>query len=291
MNYLLHILVLANIFILLASSLDLLVGRLGLLSMAHAIFYGIGAYTGALLAVHFGTPFLVGLLAGMAMAAVISTMVSLPLLRLHGDYFVMATFAFQMILHSVFNNWMAVTRGPLGIQDIPRPVILGWVVESTLDFVVLTTLLTVVGCTLLCRISSSPLGRVLHAIRENEKVAQSLGKNTVRMKVGVFAVSASCAGGAGVLYAYYVSYIDPSSFTVMESILVITMIIVGGAGTVWGPIVGAVALVSIPEVLRFTGMPGSASANLRQILYGAMLVSMMLMRPKGLIGRYSFGRQ
>jgi branched-chain amino acid transport system permease protein len=295
MEYLLHILIVAAIFGLLAVSLDLLAGHTGLLSIAHAAFYGLGAYTSALVvssqwAVGSGQSFLTGVVAGMAVAALVSFIVSLPSLRLHDDYFVIATFGFQMILFSIFNNWMDLTRGPLGIPGIPQPVIFGWKVDSHLEFLLLSALFASFAYFAVYLLTSSPFGRVLHAIREDEVFAQSLGKNTLRFKVTAFAVSAALAAMAGSLYAHYITYIDPTSFTVMESILVISMVIIGGAGSLWGPLVGAVVLVTLPEALRFVGLPSSVAANLRQIIYGALLVVMMMVRPKGLVGKYGFGR-
>lgn len=290
MEYFLHILVLIGIYTILAVSLDLLAGHTGLLSIAHAAFYGLGAYTSALLAVHTGAPFLVGIVVGMAVAALVSLVVSLPSLRLHDDYFVIATFGFQMILFSVFNNWMDVTRGPLGIPGIPQPSFFGWILQSHIGFVVLAALLAAFSYVVVGRISTSPFGRVLRAIREDEVFAQALGKNTLRFKVTAFAVSAALAASAGSLYAHYITYIDPTSFTVMESILVISMVIIGGAGSPWGPLIGAVVLVTLPEALRFVGLPSSVAANLRQIFYGTLLVVMMMVRPRGLVGQYGFGR-
>lgn len=290
MEYLLHILVLIGIYTILAVSLDLLAGHTGLLSIAHAAFYGLGAYTSALLAVHFGAPFLIGVLAGMAVAVLISFVVSLPSLRLHDDYFVIATFGFQMILFSIFNNWMDLTRGPLGIPGIPQPEIFGWTIQSHIGFVVLSAVFAAIAYVVVGRLAASPFGRVLRAIREDEVFAESLGKNTLKFKVIAFAVSAALAASAGSLYAHYITYIDPTSFTVMESILVISMVIIGGAGSPWGPLIGAVVLVTLPEALRFIGLPSAVAANLRQIFYGTLLVVMMMVRPRGLVGRYGFGR-
>ncbi len=295
MEYLLHILILVCMFTALAASLDLLAGHGGFLSLAHAAFYGLGAYTSALIAssqwaVGSGQSFVIGVVAGMAVAAAVSFVVSLPSLRLHDDYFVIATFGFQMILFSIFNNWMDLTRGPLGIPGIPQPVIFGWKVDSHLEFLLLSALFASFAYFVVYLLTSSPFGRVLHAIREDEVFAQSLGKNTLRFKVTAFAVSAALAAMAGSLYAHYITYIDPTSFTVMESILVISMVIIGGAGSLWGPLVGAVVLVTLPEALRFVGLPSSVAANLRQIIYGALLVVMMMARPKGLVGKYGFGR-
>ena len=127
------------------------------------------------------------------------------------------------------------------------------------------------------------------AIREGESFPQSLGKNTFRVKVGVFGVSSALTAIAGSLYAHYASYIDPTSFTIRESVLILTMVILGGAGSVWGPVCGAIVLILLPEVLRFVGLPGTATASLRQVIYGGLLVAMMLVRPTGLVGSYGFG--
>jgi branched-chain amino acid transport system permease protein len=290
MDYLLHILVLAMVFTVLAASLDLLAGQSGFLSIAHAGFYGLGAYTSALLAIHFGSPFFVSVLASMAVAALISFIVSVPSLRLHDDYFVIATFGFQMILFSVFNNWMELTRGPLGIAGIPQPIIFNWHVDSHLEFLILAAGFAAFTYLVVYLLTFSPFGRVLHAIREDEVFARAFGKNTLYFKVTAFAVSAALAATAGSLYAHYVTYIDPTSFTVMESILVISMVIIGGAGSLWGPLVGALVLVTLPEALRFIGFPSATAANLRQIIYGTLLVAMMMFRPRGLMGKYNFAK-
>ena len=290
MEYVLHILVLFGIYAALSISLDILAGHLGLLSLAHAAFYGLGAYTAALLTVDAGAPFLVGIVVGMLVAAGASLLVSLPSMRLHDDYFIIATFGFQMILFSVFNNWMNLTRGPLGIPGIPQPVIFGWDVDTSFEFVILAAVLATFASLVVWRMTTSPFGRVLRAIREDEIVAKAVGKNTLRFKVTAFAVSAALAASAGSLYAHYITYIDPTSFTVMESILIISMVIIGGAGSLWGPLIGAFMLVTLPEALRFVGLPSSVAANLRQIIYGSMLVVMMMVRPRGLVGRYAFGQ-
>jgi branched-chain amino acid transport system permease protein len=290
MDYVFYLLVIIGIFATLSVSLELVAGQTGLISAAQAAFYGIGAYSSALLTVQLHVPFLGGLVAGAILAAAISLAVSIPSLRLHDDYFVIATFAFQMILFSLLNNWMDLTRGPLGISGIPRPNIFGLTVTSPLDFVVLTAFFAVLAYFIVARISSSPFGRVLHAIREDETFAESLGKNVLHFKVVAFAVSAALAAVAGSLYAHFITFIDPTSFTVTESILVLAMVIIGGAGSLWGSLVGAIVLVTLPEALRLIGLPTLEAAILRQVMYGSLLVVMMMVRPTGLVGRYGFGR-
>ncbi|MBP7946049.1 MAG: branched-chain amino acid ABC transporter permease [Verrucomicrobia bacterium] len=290
MDYLLHILIVACCYTILAVSLGLIAGHAGLLALAHAGFYGLGAYTSALLAIHTGAPFWLSVPAGMALAALVSLAVSLPSLRLHEDYFAIATFGFQMILFSVFNNWSEVTGGSMGIAGIPRAKLFGFTIESQLGYVFLAIGLAAFTCVVVRRLTTSPFGRVLRAIREDEPFATSLGKNTLRFKVTAFAVAAALAASAGGLYAHYNSYVDPSSFTVMESILVVSMVVIGGAGSLWGPIVGAFVLVALPEALRFVGLPIGIAANVRQMMYGTLLVAVVMFRPRGLFGKYSLGR-
>ena len=290
MEYIGHIMVITCLYIVLAISLELLAGQTGLLSISQAGFYGIGAYTSSLLAVNFGSSFLVSTLAGMLVAAALSLLVSLPTARLHDDYFVIASFGFQMILFTTLNNWMGLTRGPLGISGIPQPRFFGFQVSSYPEFVIVAAVFAILSAVIVHRLSVSPYGRVLRAIREDEAFVQALGKNPLRFKITAFLVSAALAASAGSLYAHYISYIAPNSFTVLDSILVLSMVIIGGAGSLFGPIIGAIVLVLLPEALRFLGLPGSTSANLRQIIYGSILVAMMMVRPQGLLGRYGFGR-
>lgn len=290
MDYIVHVAVLASIFATLAISLDLVIGRTGLLSVAHAAFYGLGAYSTALFSVRLGLPIYAGVLAGMLLAALVSLVVSLPSLRLRDDYFAIATFGFQLIIYNTFNNWTSLTNGALGVFGIPQPTVFGRVFSSRLDFLGVSLATVALAYWIVQRLSSGPHGRVLSAIRESELLALALGKNTLRFKLVVFAVSAALASVAGATYAVYTSYIDPSSFTVMESILVISMVIIGGPGSSRGVILGAVTLVVLPEILRTIGLPSAVSANLRQIIYGSLLVGMMMFRPRGLLGRYSFGR-
>jgi len=286
MAYLLHILILINIYIIIAISLNLIAGYTGILSIAHAAFYGVGAYVAALLAVNFGTPFLLNLVAAMAVAGVVGAAVAFPSLRIHDDYLVIATFGFQMILFSIFNNWVSLTRGPLGIPGIPQPNIFGKAITSHVDFLILTALLALAVYLFARLLVNSPFGRVLKAIREDEIFAQSLGKNVTHYKILVFVIGGALAAIAGTLYAHYVTFIDPTSFTILESIFMISIVIVGGAGSLRGSVIGAAVLIIIPEALRFLGMPNAIAANMRQIIYGALLVIMMMFRPRGLVGEY-----
>jgi len=290
MDYLLHLIVISCVYVTLAVSLDMLAGHTGILSVCHAAFFALGAYTSTLLAVRLGFAFPLALLAGMLSAAMFSVAVSLPSVRLRDDFFVIATFAFQLIFSSLLNNWTVLTRGPLGIPGIPTPRILGWTVASRGDWVFLAALMATVAFTAARLLTGGPFGRVLRAIREDESFARALGKETNRFKATVFAVSGAIAAAAGSLYGHYVGYIDPTSFSLGESILIVSMVIIGGAGSLWGPALGAVGLVALPELLRLIGFPAVLAANLRQVLYGLLLVIAMVLRPQGLFGKYGFER-
>ncbi len=288
MEYLLHIVILIGIYVILSVSLNLIAGYTGLLSIGHAAFYGVGAYVAALMALNLNTPFLVNVVCAVILSGLLGALVGAPALRIRDDYFVIATFAFQVITFSVLNNWVSLTGGPMGLPGIPQPVLFGWQVSSHAGFLFLVVSLCALVLWASHRIVSSPFGRVLKAIREDEVFAQALGKNVAAYKVLVFVIGAGMAAIAGSMYAYYITFIDPTSFTVMESVFIIAIVIIGGAGSLRGPVIGAVVLVTLPELLRFVGLPSSVAANVRQILYGGLLVAFMMWRPQGLLGEYSF---
>lgn len=287
MEYLLHLLILIGIYLILAVSLNLVAGYAGLLSIAHAAFFGVGAYVSALMALHLHTSFWLNLPIAMLLSGLLGLALALPSLRVRDDYLVIATFAFQVIVFSILNNWVTLTGGPMGLPGIPAPTLGGWSVPPGWAFLGLIIFFCALCLWFSHRLVYSPFGRVLQAIREDEILTQALGKDITYYKVLIFVVAASMAAVAGALYAGYISFIDPSSFTVMESIFIISIVIIGGAGSFWGPVLGAAVLVTLPELLRFLGLPGTLAANLRQILYGTMLVVMMLWRPQGLWGNQS----
>ena len=288
MEYLLHILILIGIYIILSTSLNLVVGYSGLLSIAHAAFYGVGAYVAALLALKLHSPFLLNIICAIILSGLLGAMVGVPSLRIRDDYFAIATFAFQVITFSVMNNWVSFTSGPMGLPGIPQPTIFGLEINTHYRFLVLIFILCMIVLWVCHKIVNSPFGRVLKSIREDEIFAQALGKNVASCKMLVFVIGAGMASVAGVMYAYYISFIDPTSFTVMESIFIISIVIIGGAGNIWGSVLAAAVLVILPEALRFLGMPSAIAANMRQIIYGTILVILMLFRPQGFIGEYAF---
>jgi len=190
MDYLLHILILVGLYGILAVSLNLIAGYTGLLSVAHAAFYGVGAYVTALMALHWHTPFLLNVVAGMVVAGVVGVLVAAPSLRVHDDYFVLTTFAFQVIAFSILNNWVDFTGGPMGLPGIPQPALFGLTISSHWGFLLLASAFVAAAFWVSHRLAESPYGRVLKAIREDEVFAQSLGKDVTRYKVEVFVLGA-----------------------------------------------------------------------------------------------------
>jgi branched-chain amino acid transport system permease protein len=296
MNYLLHLLIYFDIYLIVALSLNLVVGYCGLLTLAHAGYYAVGAYAYALLALNLGWGFVPATIAGMVIAGVLSLAVSLPSWRLKGDFFVLASLAVQALIFSALYNWSSadaplgswrnLTNGPFGITGIPRPTVLGWSPTSMLEFAIFASAIAALCAWLLARLKNSPWGRLLMAMREDELAARGLGKNTRLAKVQAFAISGAMVAIAGALYAGHVRYIDPSSASLDESILMLSMVIVGGLGNFRGPIVGAAVLILLPEALRFLALPDAQAANLRMLIYGLLLVLMMHFRPQGIAGKY-----
>jgi branched-chain amino acid transport system permease protein len=218
-------------------------------------------------------------------AGAIGFLISLLSLRFHEDYFILATFAFQLICVGLFNNWVWMTGGPLGIKDIPNVTVFGHSFHSVWQFVLLGAFFLLMTCAIVARIVKSPFGLVLWAIRHDEILAASFGKPVLFRKVQVFALSSILASTSGALFAYYVGFVDPTSFTLQESIFIITMAVVGGSGNRrwWGPIVGVLVLVGLTESFRMVGMMGTETAKLRQLVYGLMLMGFLMFRPRGLV--------
>jgi branched-chain amino acid transport system permease protein len=283
MEYFLHLLILITIYVMLSQSLSLTAGFAGMVSLAHAGFYGIGAYTAALLSVNFHIPFLVTLPCAMIICGVVALIVSTIALRTVEDYFIICTLGIQVIIFSLMNNWMALTKGPLGIPGIPAISIFGFELTGKISFLVLSIILTVLIFLLLRFITKSSFGRVLKALSEDEIYTQAIGKNVYLSKVTAFTISAMIAAVPGVLYAHYISYIDPTSFTVNESIFILSIVIIGGMRNLWGMVFASAFLVLLPEALRFIGLPNSVAANLRQIIYGAMLIFVIFNSGNGVI--------
>ena len=208
--------------------------------------------------------------------------------RLKGDYLALATFGLGIIVYSIAKNWVSLTRGPMGLPGIPQFSIFGYEIANVWSNLVLVSIFVAVTYIVIRNITNSPFGRVLKGIREDEIATLAMGKNINKYKLIVFVVGAFFAGIAGSLYAHYITFIDPSSFTVMESIVVLLMVVFGGMASLKGSCVGASILIIFPELLRFLGMPNSVAAPLRQMIYGLLLIILMILRPQGLMGKFRF---
>lgn len=288
MEYLLHILIISGIYIILTLSLNLILGYTGIPALGHIAFACVGAYTSSLLALNYGISPWIGLLIGACFASILGLIIGFPSMRLKGDYLALATFGFGVIVYSVSKNWVDLTRGPMGLPGIPKFSVLGFELQPVWAYLILVMVFVFITTFIINRIVDSPFGRNLRSIREDEIASLSIGKNINKYKLIVFVVGAFFAGIAGSLYAHYITFIDPSSFTVMESIAVLLMVVFGGMGNIKGSFIGALILVIFPEMLRFLGMPSSVAAPLRQMIYGLLLIVLMLKRPQGVIGQYRF---
>ncbi len=275
--YYIQVMIFIGIYIILALSLNLLNGYVGLLSIGHAAFYGIGAYASAKLVKEAGLPFLLAMPAAGFIAGLFGYLIAKPTLRLSGIYMTLATLGFNMIFFLVLQNWMSFTNGPLGIMDIPPPSIFGYQIESRLQYYYLIFFLVLLTVGSMHRLMTCRFGRALVGIRENELAAEAMGVHTTRYKIQSFVLAALYAGIAGSYYAHFVKYISPDSFYIYESFILLAMLAFGGQGNLIGPLVGAAILIIIPEIFRFL-------QEYRMLVYGSILVVMMLVRRQGLLG-------
>lgn len=286
MEYLIHLAILFAIYAVLGMSLNLVVGYTGLLSVTHAAFYGIGAYATAIFLTQHNVNFFVSVVIGVILSGIFSLLIGAVLSRFRDDYYALASFGFNIIVFSVFLNWQDVTRGPLGIPGIARPELFGISFSSNLSFLALSVAV-LLGAFFLSRfLVDSSFGRVLKAIREDEEAIQIFGYHTLSYKLVIFSVAAMMASIAGALFASYITFIDPSTFTLMESVFILAIVILGGLSNLKGSIMGALFLILLPELLRFVGFPSDIAAQMRQVVYGVILILLMLYRPQGLMGEY-----
>jgi branched-chain amino acid transport system permease protein len=296
MNYVLHLLIYFNIYVIVAMSLNMIVGYTGLLSLAHASYFAIGSYVYALATLNFGWGFAPSLLLAIGTAAILSLALSLPALRFKGDLFVMSSLAVQSLLFTVFNNWSSpsaapgtvanLTNGQFGLAGIPKPALFYFKMETLPGIALLSLILAILSGLVSWRLLASPWGRLLKSMRDDELALRSLGKNVTAAKLQVFGIACGMASVAGVIYASYIGYINPSASSINQSILMLSIAIVGGLGSFKGPLIGALILLAIPELLRFLQIPDAIAANIRLMLYGVALVVMMHFRPQGIAGEY-----
>ena len=289
MELLASTLILLGISVILASSFNLIIGYAGLLSIAHPIFYALGAYGSALLAIHASVPVPVAIVCGGLLAGVASLALSLPSLRVSGDYLVIASIGFQLGLLQIIKNveW---TGGPGGLANI-GPLMPSFGTGNTLLFIGI-----VWGCAagtvLLVRwLVAGDYGRAITAMRDDEEAFQSLGRGAVGIKVTLFALACALAGVAGGLYAHYFLYLSPDQFDMAYSGAILTMVVVGGIRTTWGPVVGAVVLQILPQAINFLSLPSSVTGPLQGLLFTGLVLVFLFARPQGVVGRARSGEK
>jgi branched-chain amino acid transport system permease protein len=280
MEYILHILIFISLYTILSQSLTLTAGYSKLLSLAHAGFYGIGAYTSAILSINYGWGFLPSLLLALLITGVIALVISAISIRTIDDYFIVCTLGIQIIFFSIFNNWQGFTNGPLGIPNIPDISIFGWLIDSKWEFLIVSSFFTLLIWWLLNNITQSSFGKVLLALSEDEIFTTSLGKNVSKAKITSFTLGAIFSSIAGVLYAHYISYVDPTSFTIDESIFILSIVIIGGMKKMKYIFLATLFLFVLPEILRFVNFPNSVASNLKQITYGIALIVVIFLGSK-----------
>lgn len=286
MDYVIHLLIMINIYLILAYANNLLVGFSGLLTLSSAVFYGIGAYSTALLMMKLNISFLPAIMLSIFISGIVAFLFSFPALRFRGDYFVLVTLGLQIIFFSVIYNWIDLTNGPYGITGIPRPDIFGYIVNSAYEYLLLFTFISILLILFLFILYSSPFGITLKSLRDDETAGESLGKSAFKYFRLAFVISGAVSAVAGGFYATYITYIDPTSFTLDESIFILLILLIGGSGNKIGALVGTVFMVLLPEILRFVGLPDSIAANMRQIIYGVLIILLMYFRPQGLYGDF-----
>ena len=282
-DYLLRVIIVAGIYVILTLSLNLVTGYTGQFCLGWAAFYGIGAYTSALLAINLKLSFWIGLPVAGIMAALFGIALGIPTMRLKDIYLAITTLGFGEIIRLILLNWSDLTRGSMGLPGIPAPSIFGISLDN--NYFYYYFMLTLVCIVLLAmeRIIDSRLGRALSAIREDELAAKSMGINTTRYKITAFAVGAFFAGIAGSFHAHYSSFIDPQSFSFSESTIILAMVVLGGMASIKGSVLGALILTLLPEALR-------DFSEYRMIVFGLIMMAVMLIRPQGIWGQTKAGK-
>ena len=274
MDYFISLAVFAGIWVVLALSLNILMGYAGQVSLGQAAFFGIGAYTSGILALKFDQPFVVGFFAAIVLTGLVGAFLGLPSLRVRHDFLVLATMGVNFVVVAIF-KYVDFFGGALGLVDIPTPRFFG--ITNEIPYLILVWLYVGVAILVSWYLSKTWTGLALNTVRLNEEAAAAVGVSVPRFKIYAFIISAALAGGAGSLYAHYLKSLFPDNFYFVESIVILSMVVVGGVGTLRGPILGAIVLRALPELLRDLH-------DYRFAMYGGLIVLMMLFQPMGLLG-------
>ncbi len=284
MDFFASYLVLAEIYVLLGLSTNLLVGVVGIFSVSQAAVFGVGAYIVGDFLLSGTLSFLPALVIAIACCVALNVLITLPSLRVAGDYFVVTSFGIQLLATAGYTNWTEGTGGANGLPGIPPADVFGFQIGTTPQYLALTTAAALLGCICFWLVMRAPFGRLLRAIREDELAVAAAGKPVLTAKVAAAALAGAYAGVAGALYATFMSFIDPSAFDLDASILLLSMVVLGGARTLAGSIIGPFLLLALPQVLAYVSLPTSIAASARQLIYGVLLITFMLFRPQGLAG-------
>ncbi len=277
--YQVNIMTTALIYVVTGLGLNVVVGVAGLLHLGYAAFYAVGAYTYALLNFHYGLSFWLALPIGAALGCGFAILLGIPVLRLRGDYLAIVTLGFGEIIRLVLENWNEFSFGPSGIANIPRPKFLWFdfsLEQSTIFIYFLMLVLALLTVFVTNRLKDSRIGRAWIAMREDEVACQSMGIDIARTKLSAFAMGSAWAGMAGVVFAAKTTFINPASFTLWESIVILCIVVLGGMGSILGVILGALVLILLPEYLR-------AFSEYRMLIFGVVMVVMMVFRPGGIV--------
>ena len=274
-----NIMISALLYVMLALGLNIVVGLAGQLVLGYVAFYAVGAYASGLLHQFFGFGFWMCLPIGGFVAVIFGLALGFPVLRLRGDYLAIVTLGFGEIVRLALQNWTSLTGGPRGVSDIPRPGLFGMQMDintSTTYVYYLVLVAVVITIVVISRLKNSRVGLALQALREDEIACEAMGIDIMRVKLSAFALGSCWAGFAGVIFAAKTTYINPSSFTFMESAMILSMVVLGGMGSITGVAIAAFILILAPEYLR-------AFSEYRMLIFGAIMVIMMIFRPQGLI--------
>lgn len=283
-EYFIHLAILICIYIILAVSLQVSFGYGGLLNLGHVAFFGIGAYVSALLLLN-GFSFIISLIAVIFVTGAFGWILSILTGKLTSDYLALVTLGFSFVVYAILLNWKDVTGGPQGMPDIPRPDIFGFVLSDNLTFFLFVICITLISYLFIHRVCNSPFGKAIEATRDDELAAKSLGKKTERLKTLSFTISTCFAGIAGSLFASYITYLDPASFTFATLIPILLIVIIGGLRSLPGTVFATIIIVLLPELLRFIGLPSSVLGPLRQIMYAFVLLLILYYMPRGFYGK------
>ncbi len=279
-DFLIIILIQISIYTLLAASFNFSLGFTGLINLGHIAFYGIGAYTSAILWQQ-GWPIYSNIFLGGIVAAFFGYGLIHFIQRLQGDYLAMATLSFIFVIHSLFLNLDGLTSGTQGITGIARP----WGLDNNLIFLIFIIALTIVCLYFMNKLLKSPLGIMFQGVRDDEILLRSLGKNSFQLKVKAIAISAFFAGLAGGLWAHFIGFIHPDFFYLNEVIILLTIVIIGGLASLRGTVVATVIIISLPEIIRLFDIPQGILGPTRQIIYALFLLGMLLFKSRGFFGR------